>query len=266
MKELDKNYLKEHLLQYVKFQLKQGYNIADIKHALLKYGYHKNLIEEVVSLLAPADYPEEKKHEPMNLRQMDKNLYFYLKNMIIDYIMKQQKQGYSINMIRKALIRTGHHPKMVDEAISKIEKGEAVDYQNPKLPKLNPQMLFAALIFLFFTFIVFVSISTNESISIVLYSFAPSAAAIIAVYFLCMVMRGHRMQSLVPFFGVVIAVGVFMASAQMTSFYKSLPGSSVVLVLNVLLSFVLSSIFCFFSKAEEEEILEPKGKRQPKKT
>ena len=44
------SYTKQHLLNYVKFQLQNGYYIEDIAEVLLKYGYDKKIVDEIVDL------------------------------------------------------------------------------------------------------------------------------------------------------------------------------------------------------------------------
>jgi hypothetical protein len=264
-KQPDKDYIKYHLLEYVKFQLSQGYELSDIKQVLVNYGYHSQLVDEVLYMINPGDYPEKKPLLHKDLRQMDKNLYFYIRNMLIDYIMKEQEQGYSIRTIRNALINCGHHPHMVDEALRTIEKGDAVDYESVKLIQINPQILFALSIFAFFMFVVFLSISTNESITLVLYSFSPAVLAVFLVYFASLVVRNPALRRFLPLFGVVVAVGAFVLAAQLSSSIPRLPGTTIILVLNLVISFLLGGIISFFSRVGDEEILERAKKAKAKK-
>jgi hypothetical protein len=264
-KQPDKDYIKYHLLEYAKFQIGQGYELSDIRQVLVNYGYHSQLVDEVLYMINPGDYLVRKPLEHKDLRQMDKNLYFYIRNMLIDYIMKEQEQGYSIKTIRNALINCGHHPHMVDEAIKTIENGDAVDYGSVRLIQINPQILFALSIFAFFMFVVFLSISTNESITLVLYSFSPAVLALFLVYFASLVVRNQALRRFLPLFGVVVAVGAFVLAAQLSSSIPRLPGTTIILVLNLVISFLLGCAISFFSRVGDEEILERAKKAKTKK-
>gem|GEM_PF-5041151 len=254
MQQSDKSYIKDHLLDYMRYQLKQGYELSDIKHALTKYGYHRNLVEEVAHNISPGDIPE-KKAPAKPLAQMDKDLSLYVQGMLVDFIVKESKLGYEMPAIRKALVNFGHHPKDVDSAIKSISKGEVVDFQGSKVVQVHSPILLAIAVLVFFMFTVFLSISTNASITTVLLSFMPAAASVFAVYFIGMLMGSSSYRQLLPLIGAGIALAGFMILLQTSATVQRFPGTHVLLGLNIILAFILSALFSFFSKKSKEEII-----------
>jgi hypothetical protein len=259
MAGLDESYIRQHLLDYARFQLKQGYMPDDLTRVFIKMGYHKNLVHSVIHDLTPGDIPDQAKTH--DIKEMDESLSIYVENMLVDFIMKERKMGYEDPAIRRALARYGHHPKMIDRAFQAIKKGQVVDFSQVKLMQMNIQILLAVSMLLFFTFAVFLSISTNVSITVVLLSLAPSGAAVLAVYFICMFI-GHTYRQLLPLLGVALALGSYMILAHMSPTLQGLPGAPVILGLNLVVAFILSAVFAFLSRTGDEEILEKRTGRK----
>ena len=80
---LGKDYIENHLLTYVEFQLNQGYQLEDIRNALLHYGYDTGLVTEVCNRIDPDKYTPSK-HSKKSIKEMNEELYVYLQNLLID--------------------------------------------------------------------------------------------------------------------------------------------------------------------------------------
>ena len=117
---MDKDYMKKHLQSYMEFQLSQGYEQVDIKHALLKYGYEEKLIDEIAAGIDP------EVHKPVtekkSIKELNEDLYLYIQNLLVDYIKREMDNGYEIDVIKKALINYGHHETIIKNAIKTIKE------------------------------------------------------------------------------------------------------------------------------------------------
>jgi hypothetical protein len=255
-----KDYVKEHLLDYASFQVQQGYLPEDISKVLRKTGYSKALVDEIIAALDPVSLASKKEHPP--IREMDKSMEAYVNNMLIDFIIKERKSGYEDAAIRKALLRFGHHKKKVDDAFVEINTGNAVDFAELHMVQINPQVLLALSMLLFFTFSVFLSISTNVTIVVVLLSLCPSGAAVLAVYFLSFFVP-HSYRQLLPLLGTALALAGYFMLAQISPVIQSLPGAQMIVMLNIVIAFILSAVFAFMAKRSEDAILEKaQGRRK----
>ena len=175
---MDREYIRGHLIGYTEFQLRQGYEINDVKEALLKYGYDNDLVLEVINSVDTELYKESSKKP--SLKELNEDLYVYLQNLLVDYIKKELNHGYELDVIKKALINYGHHPSMVKKAIKAIEDGKVTDY-HPSIGFPSWFMLIVSLVVIF-AFLGFLLITTDASLYVVFLSFAPSIFTILFVY------------------------------------------------------------------------------------
>ena len=151
---VDHVYMENHLIDYVLFQINQGYLERDIRKVLLEYGYPAAIVQGVfskVDIMVPQQSPF-KEYDPA---QLSKEMHEYLLNLLIDYIVKEHKQGYEIPTIRKALLRYGHNKKIIDAAIKAIKSGRVVSYQLPAPFQFPQNAVFAVCLVLLFSFVVF---------------------------------------------------------------------------------------------------------------
>ncbi|MEK6867920.1 MAG: hypothetical protein AABX98_03800, partial [Nanoarchaeota archaeon] len=105
----DDMYIKKHLGEYIIFQLDQGYDLTDIKNALVRFGYKKDIVKQILQqfhITAP-----KKKAALYSNYDLDQELKVYVQSLLIDYIVKEHKVGYPLEAIKKALINYGHDPK-----------------------------------------------------------------------------------------------------------------------------------------------------------
>ncbi len=249
----DDMYMKKHLGEYVLFQLEQGYDLTDIKNALLRFGYKKPLVKEILNMLhvtAP-----KKKPAMYSAHDLDQELKVYVQSLLIDYIVKEHKVGYPLEAIKRALINFGHDPAVIDEAILIIESGKVVDYRLDANPVKFPQQIVAPLtIFLIFAFLVFLSITTDTSIITIIPNFLPLfltfIIANIAYYFL----PKSPLLAAIPLLAVLLTVGIFLLGIQYGILGKA-PGSDMILILNAAVAFISTGIVCAFSKKGKDEIV-----------
>ena len=250
----DDMYMKQHLSEYILFQAEQGYALDDIKKALLKFGYKKPIVKEILQHINISQAPK-KKAAMYSAHDLDQELKVYVQSLLIDYIIKEHKVGYSLDAIKKALINFGHDPKVIDEAIVIIESGKVVDYRKEASPVKFPQQIVSSLtLFLIFAFLVFLSIATDISIFTILPNFLPAFLAFIIINIVYFFLPKSKLLAALPLFAVILTVGAFIGGIQY-GILGTVPGSHVVLILNAVIGFVSTGLVCAFSRKEKDEIV-----------
>ncbi len=260
----DDMYMKQHLSEYILFQAEQGYALDDIKKALLKFGYKKYLVKEILHQLDLSALPK-KKTTMYSVHDLDEELRIYVQSLLIDYIVKEHKIGYSLEGIKKALVNYGHDPKVVDEAIMIISEGKVVDYRKEYSVIQFPQQIVASVtLFLIFAFLVFLSIATDTSIVKILPNFFPAFFAFVLINAVYFFLSSSKLIVALPLFAVLVTLGAFLGGIQY-GFLGTVPGSDMILVLNAVLAFLSCGIVCAFSKKGKDEIVvRIKDKKQKK--
>lgn len=250
----DDMYMKKHLAEYILFQIEQGYALADIKKALSRFGYKKQTIQDILRQLNISDIPKKKK-AMYSSHDLDEELQIYVQSMLIDYIIKEHKVGYTLEAIRNALINFGHEPKVIDEAILIIEKGKVVDYRKERAVLKFPQQIVGSVtLFFIFAFLVFLSIATDTSIITILPNFSPAFLAFVLVNLAYFFLPNTKLLSTLPLFAVIICVAFFIGGTQY-GFLGKIPGSHIILILNAAIAFVSCALVCAFSKKGKEEVV-----------
>ncbi len=248
---IDRQYLVQHLVYYVDHQLSQGYGINDLEKALLHYGYDKDVVVEVIKHVkfSHGRLKPSKKHD---LQHISHDLYYYTENLLIDYVMRELEKGYKLEEIKKNLIKHGHEHKMVEKAVSAVKSGRVEDIEHPLGFHLPRQLLFGISLFLVFVFVIFLSISTDSSIGLVLLSFAPSFFSIALVNLVIGFISSRAIINFLPLAALGITAGIFIG------FIETMPAmratqEHVILILNCVVSFVGSALICFFSSVEKKK-------------
>ncbi len=245
---IDRKYVVDHLRGYVIFQLEQGYNIKDVKEVLLGYGYHEGLVDDIIGRVKELNVGV-KRHSKAAMNKMNKDLYCYLENMLIDFIIKEHKQGYSLIAIKSALINYGHHPDMVEKAVKAIKAGKVYDFGVNWSMGISRHILFSFCLLVVFIFVVFVSMSTNVSIGTVLLSFCPAMITLVLVDVLLGLVSDKIFRSFLPFISMLFCVGLFVIAVQYFPLIRQ-TDTDVLIILNVGIAFVSALIITFLSKRE----------------
>lgn len=250
---LGRSYIERHLSDYVKFQLKQGYELSDIRKTLVRYGYSAALVESVCKGINPSDYATASpiKREVKGLNQ---DLYLYLQNLLVDYIKREQSQGYSIEVIKKALIKYGHHPAMVGHAIRAVEQGQVDDTHAPAGAGLPAGLLLAFALLATFAGIFMLAMLTDSELNIVTLGFFPSILSILLVYAIVAARPGRTARQLLPVASIAFTVLAFVAMLRLSSLLHGLSEPNTVLLLNAAAAFVLASLLSFFSGAKPRRL------------
>jgi len=241
---MDKAYMKKHLQTYIEFQLQQGYELIDIRHALLKYGYNEKLLDEItdgidVEVLRPLKKP--------SIKELNEDLYVYVQNLLVDYIKREQVNGYELDVIEKALVNYGHHPSTIKSAMKAVKQGLFVD-QQPTI-KLPAGLVLTLVIAGVLGFILFLASATDASIGRIVYAFSPAIAGIVVVYIVFLMHHDKKTAQLLPIAGVLIAILGFIALLKSSPTLASLSEPQTVILLNALVAFVPSVMICLLSKA-----------------
>ncbi len=259
----DDMYMKKHIGEYILFQLEQGYFLKDIKSALTRYGYKKRTVEEILKQIQVSTEPK-KRSAMYSHADLDNELKIYVQSLLIDYIVKEHKLGYTLEAIRSALINYGHDAKAIDEAILIIEKGKVIDYKMPQSYMKFPQQIIGSVtLFFIFAFLVFLSIATNTSIITIIPNFFPAFVTFIVLNAVFYFLPKNKLLAALPLISILFCVGLFIGGIQYGILGKA-PGSDILLILNAAVAFISCGLVCAFSKKEKEEIIvRIKDKKRP---
>jgi hypothetical protein len=242
---LDAQYMQNHLLGYISMQLKQGYELADIRDALIRYGYDKKVIETITSKFNPRDYLVKKRS---GAKELDAELFTYLQDLLIDYIKREESQGYTREVIQKALINYGHHPDMVKHAIKAVEEGHIEDLDEASRWKLPLGFWFFFSVIAVIASMFVMAYLTGEEISVVVMAFIPAFAAVCITYAVMLGTDTILVHQLTPVIAIAIAVGTFLGLVQLVTGMRTMGSPNTVLIMNVFLAFILSMLMSLFSK------------------
>jgi hypothetical protein len=245
---MQEEYLIEHLVKYVKFEVNQGYRLDDIKDALLKYGYKKQLINHVLNNLG---YLRPHRKKKSNIQNMTEEMYFYIQNMLIDYIQKQLKHGFSLRAIKSALQRSGHHDDMIDKAIKLIKKGDVVDYDHPIKTVFPPVYVLIFSLFLLSVFVLFMGMSTDYSLIKIIMTMMPAYFSIIVAFLVVTSKPSALLLRLTPLISVAITVILFVVMLNYTIVYQG-TDMTVLLGLNIVSTLLLNGLMCVLAPKPKE--------------
>lgn len=237
---MQEHYLIEHLKKYVKFEVEQGYHVKDIRQALLNYGYKKYLIDNIFAGLPNLKMPNAKSPPK---QEMTEDMHVYIQSMLIDYIKKQQKSGYSLQAIRNALLRSGHRDVMINNALKLIKDDKVSDYSMPIKSVFPPIMTFLFSLFILCVLVLFIGISTDENLLMVMLTMAPAVFGIAITYFVIASSKNLIFFRIMPLISAGISVLIFVVLLNYTYIYNGTQ-MNVLMVLNVISSFLLSGLMC----------------------
>src|SRR3989338_2208521 len=246
---MEKEYLIQHLILYVDFQLENGYELKDIADALLHYGYKREIISEIIKHFKDKQQRKIIKKLPNRDKEiMREDMALYIQNMLIDYIKKQQKLSFSLKSIERALIQVGHHRDVVQKAIKTIKRGEYVDFQQSTEVKKYPLSLLFVLMFIISIAIIFmISVATNENILLVFITFTPLFIGLILLYALVTLIANKIIITITPPIVLIAVIGVFFYLSNTTTIYKN-TDMQILLGLNIVIAFFAALIISIFGK------------------
>lgn len=249
----DKQYLVQHLIYYVEHQLEEGYGLDDLEEALLHYGYEKEVVDEVIHHMkhSPGRLKPAKKHDMQHIAH---DLYYYTENLLIDYIMRELEKGYKLPEIEKNLLKHGHDHKLVEKALTAVKSGKVEDIEHPLGIHLPRQLLFGISLFVVFIFVIFLSITTNSSIGLVLLSFAPTFFTIALINLVFTFVKSRPIINFLPLAALAIVAGIFIGFIQTLPAMRATQ-EHIILVLNCTLTFLGSAFICYFSSVEKKKKL-----------
>jgi len=248
---MDKEYMKKHLARYIEFQMQQGYGSDDVKQALLKYGYDDQLLEEIFSTIDPETHKPAR--ERPSIKELNDDLYLYIQNLLVDYIKSELNNGYELDVIEKALVNYGHHPRMVKDAVRTVHDGRFID-QAPSI-KFSVNITLTSAIIFALVFVVGLTAVTEASLGTVILSFSPSLLSIFLSYALFMSVPQKKHEQMVPLVAVIFTVVGFIMLIRMNPALR-LGEPQTVIILNAVLAFVTSALISLFSKKPHKVVID----------
>ncbi|MBI5392507.1 hypothetical protein HZA96_01435 [Candidatus Woesearchaeota archaeon] len=250
---MEKEYLIQHLIMYVEFQMENGYELSDIADALLNYGYKKEIISKIIGHFKDVNKDVKQKKFIKRLPSRDKDIMkedmaIYIQNMLIDYVKKQQKLGFSLKSIEHALIQVGHHKDIAQKAIKTIKKGEYVDFQQSLEVKKYPLSLLFILISIISIAVIFmISVATNENLLLVFITFAPMFMGLIILYAFVTFARTKAIITITPPIVLMAVIGIFFYFSNTTTIYQN-TDMQILLGLNIAIAFFAALIISIFGR------------------
>lgn len=257
-------YVKEHILQYVIFQLKQGYTYNAIKNALINYGYNRRLVKQVLDATNKQGYKTSTK-TPGDTKELTSELYDYVMDMLVDFIKKELTIGYKEQQIKQALMNLGHDEDMIKKA-SAIIKNKKMDYNYTRPFYFPANSLF--LISLLVTFVLFFLLSymTNVTIIDVYRHFLPGVLTFTIVFLLMHLLNRKFFVRLIPIASIVLTVILFFFF-KLVQLFEPNSDFVILLPLNLAVGFIFSMLIGSLSSKNEvinaneiknEEIKDPR--------
>ncbi len=253
---MDKSYIEKHLLSYTISQLKQGYELKDIKNALKRYGYGTDIINNVAKQAKRYELKNTIKSTQAIKREINEELYSYLLQLLVEYIKKELEKGYELYVIKKALINYGHKKAIVNKAIKAVKSGEQKIIRK-KEKGVDPAILYSASAIITLIAIAFLATAASASISIVFQSLSPVLIAITIAYIIVSKLNSKKGIFYVPIAGVtanIIALILAMVYLRLGDFVGE---PSVIAIINIALSLVLCIGIAAFSRLSPKIIKLP---------
>ena len=244
-------YIKKHILEYIKFQLNQGYELRDIKKVLVNYGYDRAIVDAVIKGMSKKEKTPKRRPIITKIEEIEEELYNYMLGSIADYIRKEQRQGYEIKMIRKALINYGHHPVIVDDAIRGIKYGTTGKRKSMLKVSQNEVLIVSLLVVV--VFITLLAISTKTMLSIVILNFLPSILGIVVCDYIFRTTNSRKAVQLLPLVSAAIVVFSYIFLVQVSPAMRKTSEPTIILSLNVIVAFIFTLLISLFSEKEFDE-------------
>lgn len=253
-------YMKKHLKDYVLFQISQGYESEDIKDLLTKYGYSPDIVDGIFSEIG--DIPQkEHKH---TTKKVSQDLFTYIQEQLMEYIQKEQDQGYSLDAIRKALLNYGHQAAIVEAAIISVKDGIQPDMNDFKhaildekrsnrgadFPLVYPGTVFTISLILVVALIFFITASSSSNLFVVGMAFSPTILSLTAGYLAATQMKSKKFSRFMPLIVVGVTTFIFVFLIQLKSPLTVISDVQTVLLLNVLATFILASFIALSVRAK----------------
>ncbi|MBI3032799.1 hypothetical protein HYY69_04955 [Candidatus Woesearchaeota archaeon] len=258
---MDESYTKQHLMDYIRFQLQNGYFIEDIVNTLIKYGYGQKLVDEVVYEIGDIEVKHHKHTKKTDLKQLDQELIAYTNTLLIDYIGQELEQGYTESAISRALLRQGHHKELIDAAFKAVKGGNIA--RNTPQPGISlPLTTLFIIAFILMTAVAFViSIGVNETIFMVGLTLAPAFIALALGYFLLASIDHKFMTTALPLLSIIMIIGVFAYLLNYSTVYTN-KDPMILLGVNVVLGIIFSSFMAVFKRKSFQQPTRTKAREE----
>ncbi|MFT4304451.1 MAG: hypothetical protein ACMXX8_00010 [Candidatus Woesearchaeota archaeon] len=235
-------YVVEHLKDYIKYHIENGYSKKSINNALLKFGYTPKMIDNLIKNTKYVHKNIEKKYTENDLKG---ETYYYLRSMLVDYISKQIEHGFKINDIRNALIKYGHHRDIVDDAVQIIKGKTNIDIRF----KINKKIMFWLNIIIILLFMIIMSLLLDVHFFYTFVIFTPSLFAFIlskvALDFF------KKIEKYLPLSSVILTIILFFSIFPALN--KTDADSEVILALNAVIAFILTYFYTISNDNRESK-------------
>lgn len=237
MKQISfEEYIKEHLANFIAFELEKGHNIKSIKEVLMRKGHDENLIDLAIDHLVKSGYvPKVKKNKPYG--KLEKEIFEDIVKAIADYIAIQIENGYNLDEIKKTLYDFGHSYEVIEEAIARF-KGERKIISKPKRKiSFNP---FPFLLTFIILLIAVTSILSSEPIYKVAIGFIPLLISIIVVESVYEETKNKYILFIIPI--IITLLFFLLVSSLAFSIFAGLATLNL-MVLNLILGLIMTFFY-----------------------
>lgn len=240
--ELDP-FIIDHIEKYIKYHLERGYSKESVKEALLKFGYNNKMLEKIIKNLKILHRNLDK---PYSEKDLEGETYYYLRSVIAEYIINQLEHGFSINEIKKALIKYGHHKNIIEDAII-IVKGKGKK-------KIDKGIIFWFCIVAILLFIIMMTLLLDVNFAYTFVIFTPGIAAFI----FCRIALDYfyKIKEHLALTSVIISIILFFVIFPLLN--KTDADTEVLIALNAAIAFITTY---FYSKAEHKREVKRNGNK-----
>lgn len=118
------HFLTNHLKEYIIHELEAGYSLESIKRILSVKGHSHDIINRATSSINFGSLRGSRNRKPMVKTELEEDFYYYIKNLLVQYMLEQFDKGYSIEEIKRVLRHHGHNEEIISEALTDINSGQ----------------------------------------------------------------------------------------------------------------------------------------------
>ena len=232
--EMD-SFIINHIKEYIKYHLERGYSQKSVKEALLKFGYTNRMLDGIIK---NTKIVHKNLDKPYSEKDLEGETYYYLRSMIAEYIIKQLKHGFSINEIKNALIRYGHHKDIVEDAIHIVKGTKSI--------KINKKTIFWISLVSVGLFIIMMTLLLDVNLLYTTVIFLPSVMAyLVSIVTLNFFKNIKEYISLISvIITIILFFSIFPALNQTDADFD------VLIALNAVIAFIITY---FYSIAEDQK-------------
>lgn len=221
-------YIHDSLKRFIQYHADQGYSKESLTKCLSSYGYSRPELEKVFD---EVHINPKRIDKAYSTKELDAEAYYYLRGILSKYMKDQEKMGFDIKDVKKALIRYGHHKEIVNDAHALLVSRQEIRISREAL------VLVGAVVISIFTFIMASTLQVTFMEMFRLIS--PAFVTVLILYILADKFYHHK--AYVPVFSIAASMVLFIGIIGINE--DPTMNDAVLLVINAVLATVVSIAF-----------------------